>query len=76
MRFFGPVHTPESVADQLVRGLEDGSITLDGKPEEEQRAGARSERPCDLPEPGSQSAAGGATAKVTDCKVPAMPRRD
>lgn len=28
MKLFGPIHTPESVAAELIRGLEDGSLTL------------------------------------------------
>lgn len=32
MRLFGPAHTPESVAADLIRGLEDGSVTLGTAP--------------------------------------------
>jgi hypothetical protein len=28
MRFFGPPHTPESVADRLISGLENGTLVL------------------------------------------------
>lgn len=30
MKLFGPKHTPESVAAELIKGLENGTITLDG----------------------------------------------
>ena len=44
MKFFGPKHTAESVADQLIEGLENGTITLDA-PEEQQAELPVSEAP-------------------------------
>ena len=34
MRFYGLPHLPESVAERLIRGLEDGSLTLGNIPDD------------------------------------------
>jgi hypothetical protein len=56
VKFFGPKHTPESVAAELIEGLENGTITLD-EPEVEG---------CEPPaaEPGEPVSVGGSGALV------------